>query len=554
MRNNMDFFNNDYLDCVQDFENRLHFFHLSQEAKGEGYLFDIFNCEKFFISSFLTDEMEEDFPLITSIFLKNEGGDVEKYMDMEYVSAGSTLYRPAQNLCYMYLNAMYRAYKDGSVTAKDLLVYLYKTYHKQEYNRLKKYHDVKFQDLFLISDLDKISADDTPLLGMRSMSRVLCMAKILGVEVSRDCEKLYLLADDYIDELEQIENSFFEEQQQLFDRMDEDGLMEACYDEAAELLDYGDEMIHYEQMAAELSTNILLTYGYPSDYLLTMSYEANTAITSYREAIMQYYLVAGDFSYNMKEIAFVNILCRVMDVLLQNITELKHMCKGTVNNAWYRDVCAHEVLFRPESLPQRTVGTVSNPALASDTKNTTLPKEDVSVILNELADLRNRLHMSESTVKQLKNQAIEVNHRLQVAESENNGHREERKELIALREYVYNMTEREDSAPSLSTDAMKKALAEKSVLIVGGHTNWVGKLKNEFPNWKFVAPNVSNTVNVSLIQNADKVYFFTDTLGHSNYHKFLNSIREQEVPFGYIHGVNIAANIQYLYNDLCSND
>ena len=42
---------------------------------------------------------------------------------------------------------------------------------------------------------------------------------------------------------------------------------------------------------------------------------------------------------------------------------------------------------------------------------------------------------------------------------------------------------------------MKKAIAMKRITIVGGNENWVKKLRQEFPNWKFVSASVSSTVD-----------------------------------------------------------
>lgn len=52
--------------------------------------------------------------------------------------------------------------------------------------------------------------------------------------------------------------------------------------------------------------------------------------------------------------------------------------------------------------------------------------------------------------------------------------------------------------------------------------------------------------------NAERVYFFTDTMGHSNYYKFMQVVRDHKVPFSYIHGVNIESNIRQIYEEMIS--
>ena len=44
--------------------------------------------------------------------------------------------------------------------------------------------------------------------------------------------------------------------------------------------------------------------------------------------------------------------------------------------------------------------------------------------------------------------------------------------------------------------------------------------------------------------------FFSDTISHSTYYKYLNVLRERKISFGYIHGVNIENNIRHIYNEM----
>ena len=75
-------------------------------------------------------------------------------------------------------------------------------------------------------------------------------------------------------------------------------------------------------------------------------------------------------------------------------------------------------------------------------------------------------------------------------------------------------------------------------------------MKREFPNWTFIRPDASGSTDASIVDKADHVYFFTDTISHSRYYQFLNVVREKKVDFGYIHGVNIEKNIRDIYRDV----
>lgn len=122
-------------------------------------------------------------------------------------------------------------------------------------------------------------------------------------------------------------------------------------------------------------------------------------------------------------------------------------------------------------------------------------------------------------------------------------------ELASLRDYVYNLTEDDSPSQTVSTDSMKEAISNLRIVIIGGHSNWISKMKREFPGWTFIKPEASGSTDASIVDKADYVYFFTDTISHSRYYQFLNVIRERKIDFGYIHGVNIEKNIRDIYRD-----
>ena len=47
---------------------------------------------------------------------------------------------------------------------------------------------------------------------------------------------------------------------------------------------------------------------------------------------------------------------------------------------------------------------------------------------------------------------------------------------------------------------MKKLIADKDVVIIGGHINWQNKLKELFPGWKYIAPDAYKTVDGSMLE------------------------------------------------------
>lgn len=171
--------------------------------------------------------------------------------------------------------------------------------------------------------------------------------------------------------------------------------------------------------------------------------------------------------------------------------------------------------------------------------------------IDEVSDLRHKLSL-------LKNQVSALQKDLDGAEKENaklrdacSSYEKDLKELAALRSCVYKLTDEAGySDDRADFDDICRFLKDVRIAIVGGNDNWIKKLRGIFPEWKFVRAQVSGAVNPDFVHGVRKLYFFTDTLAHSNYQRFLSVLRSSGTPFGYIHGVNIESNVMQIYHDL----
>lgn len=79
--------------------------------------------------------------------------------------------------------------------------------------------------------------------------------------------------------------------------------------------------------------------------------------------------------------------------------------------------------------------------------------------------------------------------------------------------------------------------------------NWLQKLKQLFPNWLFVHPDMYKAVDGKMLENKEHVYFFTDYLNHVGYKKFIGVLREKQIPFGYLGVVNVESVIRRVFED-----
>lgn len=199
-------------------------------------------------------------------------------------------------------------------------------------------------------------------------------------------------------------------------------------------------------------------------------------------------------------------------------------------------------------------GTVKKVAI-DKTKKAAAPEtgyrvdEDNEALIAEIESLRRRVHKLEIDNNNLRVDLAEFRRSEADAKSSRDKLESVNRELVALRDYVYNLTEDDSMIQQVSVEAMKEKLSKQRIVIIGGHSNWVSKMKKEFPEWVYVNPEASGSTDVSIVDKADHVYFFTDTISHSKYYQFMNVVRERKADFGYIHGVNIEKNIRSIYRD-----
>lgn len=207
-----------------------------------------------------------------------------------------------------------------------------------------------------------------------------------------------------------------------------------------------------------------------------------------------------------------------------------------------------DTLFHPESISvsEASKHKEEKKPLASVVKNESkdVKEEDY---LAEIDELRRKLSQRDMEYKQLRNQYAALNQAKKESDNLVVKYKNDREELIALREFAYKLEQEAPEIAEVSLEEMKVAIADKAFVIVGGHVNWVNKLKTEFPKWSYVLPSAYKTVDASSLENKDMIFFFTDHISHVAYGKVIGIARERKIPFSYLHGVNMEQIIRQIY-------
>lgn len=127
------------------------------------------------------------------------------------------------------------------------------------------------------------------------------------------------------------------------------------------------------------------------------------------------------------------------------------------------------------------------------------------------------------------------------------------KEVIALRDFIFNMSMKSFDESSVNTGDVFDLNALQGIkgMIIGGHDNWQNRIKEYIPpSWKMVKAGV-NTLEIEAIHNCDVVIFNTGYLNHSLYNKVIDMTRSMKIKIGYIQSTNMNKALQEIL-DICN--
>ena len=504
---------------------------------------DTYAAERLFLGSFVTVEMERDFPLIARDFYTHEYGNLDRYENGKYFDRSNGDEWPSSLFCQFTLSLMMSAVHGGSEYARELFLNLHRTYYKKEYKALKRFSSISASELkSLARPEDKSSST------VENLARILCIADMSGIAINPDCNYLYRVIEDCWEKAKpSFEHSLPEVIGEPF---------KSCLREIGE---YEQKKLYKEEAkVAKFLGNVFRWLGYNPSYAdwcdeNEINIERRYAITL--AILRQTY---PNKVFTIEEIAVYAAALHAASGLTCTVDGMWDILETLVYGPDGNDFFAEfPPLFNPANVrvlsatqPKETEKTqqISVPAEKSET-----PVYEESVLLSEIDRLRRKAHNLEAENERLRDdlrgrrkaeeEAKPLKEQLEAA----------RQELAVLRSYVYGLTEEENIDTSASIDEMKERISGLRIVIIGGHANWIAKLKNEFPGWSFVAPSPSGSTDVSIVDKADHVYFFTDTISHSAYNRFIDVLRSRRIPYGYIHGVNLEKNIRYIFRD-CFGD
>ena len=504
---------------------------------------DTFGADKYFIDGFVTEEMEYDFGIIAREFMQHHFGRLKEFNDLAvYGNDKPEQSNPEKSIQNKVLNIMYNAAKSGDRYSVEMMKCLYKTYHKKEYKQLKRFNKITVPEIFSLSETEDLGCDYFVI------ARIIGMCQFYGIELDERCSILYLMLNDSRKEWD-------EDNKREFLRYPE-GFYQECYDQVELWMGKNgdtkkllrDRVDNYWK-ANRFAEFCLKRQGYPEDYL----YQCNIEFMSINQLLAQT-LALLKSAYPNEEFTFeevqtyamiahcIDAIVSICDIYDENLTEMMGVGTGLDRS--------EECLFKPENIAYKEdfkEKVVIKPVHVAPLVNADVKKEDY---LTEIEELRCRLRKKEEESKYFRQLYEQTKAALDDAKEAIDQNANYMKELITLRNYVYSLSQESPVIEESKLEDMKNVIAKKRIIIIGGHINWINKMKKEFPNWRFLDANISRTNDGKLVEGADIVYFFTDHLRHGTYGKFVKLVRENQIPFGYLHFVNIETLIRQVFENL----
>ena len=230
-----------------------------------------------FIRSFCEedDSFDADLPLIVRDFLLHENEKLLEYSQYIYADDSLANSGAVTGLRYKFLNLLLSAARHGSDYAAEVLCRIYKIYYRKEYNQLKRFKKLSYDEL--------LGFDTEEEMFETTAARILTIAPFMGIEVDPEC---HLVSGDIKDVLEDRTFGFMYKPEEFSFK---DGVFPQAQQDAKELLErLGKNKPRYYSVDGPVRKFMWKVYEYhqvPSDFDLLCESHFESDIREYSVTI-----------------------------------------------------------------------------------------------------------------------------------------------------------------------------------------------------------------------------------------------------------------------------
>jgi len=506
-----------------------------EKIKAKGEVVDRFSNYHIFLKHFIHEDMNDSFKQVAQNFIRRYAGKLGTLHTVKYLSESATECKPDELFKNRILNCMMTAALNGDNNIKNDFIQLYKKHYKSEYNQLKRFRVLSEKDTIVLAGING-NGIETSI----NVSRLLCMADFMNIEFTEAVDKLFIIAQRAVElgKQEKLSNKTYEKYTEQSEAI-KDCYLEIREMESQALQESGEDTLPLYTFGvnAEFQNLVLNQYGYCDDYILDQFLASQSLDDAFSNTLHLMKQVGDGKQFTFPEVQQLAIIYTTTKAYCENMRQIA------------ADIDMYLGLHEESEDIKEEPSIIKSPIQQEPTTQS-LSSDDRKILENQIKKLQQELHQKEmkekntyALYKEQKQKALQAEAKLAVYEHD-------RAELISLREHVYQMTE-DDAVQetSVSTDEMVQELKDANIAIIGGHINWVNKMKALFPNFKYIRTKETSAVSDAVMDNVSKAYFFTDTISHASYNRFVTIAIKREIPFGYIHGVNMEKTIRQMYED-----
>lgn len=459
-------------------------------------------CYQIFHYGFINDQMDKDLPYIIRSYLKQE---MLKEDFLDFKQGDQMQMTPAGYMMEAVLRDALEQALTGSESHKAYLIYLYKTYHKKEYKQLNRFQKLSKTDILAFTNPESANF-------ITDCSRVLVMAELLSIQILESCEYFYIL-------INQVEKD---------EKPDEYPIKDLPEDFVKESNQWGNQF-RFHKYPKEFARMCISMGNLRPEFV----FSSPSGIDETASLILAKQLLRSRFpnhEFSDKELEIYGMMCFV-------ISHLSYIIVG--EQIFLRNFSCIESPKDPFTWQEQT---------EEKQENVSIPEIETK----EDETLKKELDEKEQLIQQMEEEQEQQRQEIRRLKSQLDDYDNMKKEITALRNHVYKISENDISYRQEEIGELVKKLCDKKIVIIGGHKNWKSYLRKYFPDWIYLNPESSGSVNENVIQNADYVYFFTDYISHSTYQKFIRKLRGLNISYGYIHSTNIENNIRQIAREVIS--
>jgi hypothetical protein len=511
---------------------------------------DTSGADYFFLEEFVTEEMSWDFTAIEQDFLRNCSARLPEFSEVGWY--GEDAYwnqSPETTIQKRIMRLIYNGAKIGDDYCLRLIRYLYKLYYKKEYNQIKRFRKISPREIFSLAE-DPIGGTD-----ICAMGRIMGMCRFMNIELDEQCSVLYL----YLEKRSQEWISYEEDERNGAEHNSE--LFEECLEQCEEwnadstISNYREyRRKNREYIKRDKFVEECLRYmGYSADFAGLCKERYNDPTTQMAVTLSILKTMDSKKEYTRDEVMQYMVLYDTVSALVDLANRFDQET-GYLTGVPFEDLLEDEMLFKPEAVQPKAKSSEKKDKAVEKVLTHVAPVggKDTSEedYIKEIESLRSRLHEKEQANKNLRELYRQSKQSQEEYEKVLLKYRTDREELIALREFAYRTELEQEPIAEDNISDIKAQIAEFDIVIIGGHINWINKMKKEFPKWMFIASDAYKTVDGKMLEGKDRVYFYTDYISHVTYGKFIAAVRERKIPFGYLGTYNMDNIIRQIYDDL----